>query len=55
MVLVSIEQAQAELEELIARVEAGEEVTLTRDGAPAVRLELVAPVGRPGASGSDAD
>ncbi|ESR26746.1 type II toxin-antitoxin system Phd/YefM family antitoxin [Lutibaculum baratangense] len=35
---VSISEAEATLAELIRRAEAGEEVVLTRDGKPAVRL-----------------
>ncbi len=41
---VPVSEAKAQLTELVRRAEAGEDVTLTRHGKPAVRL---VPVGRP--------
>jgi antitoxin (DNA-binding transcriptional repressor) of toxin-antitoxin stability system len=38
---ITIEEAVGKLTELVQRVEAGEEVVLTRDGHPVVRLELI--------------
>ncbi len=40
---MSITEAQARLAELVRRAEAGEEIVLTRDGQPAVRLVAVMP------------
>lgn len=41
MATVTIEQAQADLPKLIARVEAGEEIVIARGEEPAVRLTPV--------------
>ena len=38
MVTVALAEAKARLSELVARVEAGEEVSITRRGKPVVRL-----------------
>jgi prevent-host-death family protein len=38
---IAISKAGSELDDLVRRAEAGEEVVLTRDGAPAVRLAPV--------------
>jgi len=37
----TIPEAQANLANLIERVCAGEEITLTKDGVPAVRMEAI--------------
>lgn len=42
MTAVDIRRASSELAEVLARAEAGEEVELTRDGVPVVRLVPVA-------------
>lgn len=42
--VVSIDEAETHLSQLIARAEAGEEVLITRNGTPVVKL---VPVGRP--------
>jgi prevent-host-death family protein len=38
MGVFSIEEAESRLEELIARAEAGEEITIARDDKPAAKL-----------------
>ena len=38
MVVVNVSQAKTQLSRLLARVEAGEEVTITRRGKPVARL-----------------
>ncbi|HYC03652.1 MAG TPA: type II toxin-antitoxin system prevent-host-death family antitoxin [Azospirillaceae bacterium] len=38
---LTIDDAQANLSELIARVEAGEEIVISRDGKPVARLVAV--------------
>ena len=43
MVVVSVSQAKTQFSRLIARVEAGEEVTITRRGAPVARLVACKP------------
>ena len=50
MTVVSVSQAKAQFSRLIARVEAGEEVTITRRGRPVARLVACKPRGkrRPG-------
>jgi prevent-host-death family protein len=40
---VAITDAKAQLAELVRRAEAGEEIVLTRHGAPVVRLEPLRP------------
>ena len=46
MVVVNVSQAKTQLSRLLARVEAGEEVTITRRGKPVARLvRLQAPEG----------
>jgi len=44
---VTIAEAQANLSALLARVEAGETVTITRDGQPIASLTLPAPEALP--------
>jgi prevent-host-death family protein len=46
MTTMNIAQAKAKLSELVARAEAGEEVVLTRNGKPTVRLSPVVPKAR---------
>ena len=48
--LVNVSQAKSQLSRLIARVEAGEEVVITRRGKPVARLVAYKPRGkrRPG-------
>lgn len=41
MVTVNINQAKADFDQLIARAEAGEEVVISRDNRPTVRLEAI--------------
>ncbi len=41
MVQVSVAQAKAHLSELLEKVEAGDEVVITRHGRPVVRLSAV--------------
>lgn len=43
MAKVSIDEAQSDLASLIARVEAGDVVFLTRDGKPVAKLEACEP------------
>lgn len=46
---VNVGQAKTDLSKLLARVEAGEEVEIARDGAPVARLVRVDPDPGPGA------
>lgn len=46
---VNVGQAKTDLSRLIARVEAGEEVEIARNGVPVARLVPVEPIG-PGAT-----
>jgi antitoxin (DNA-binding transcriptional repressor) of toxin-antitoxin stability system len=46
---VNVGRAKTELSKLIARVEAGEEVEIARDGIPVVRLVRVEATSGPGA------
>lgn len=47
MALVTIQTAQAELDRLVARAEAGEEIIILRQDRPAIRLmPLAGPAGR---------
>lgn len=47
MATVTIRQAEAELSDLIARAERGEEILIARESAPVVRLvPVIAPTGR---------
>jgi prevent-host-death family protein len=46
---INVGQAKTELSKLLARVEAGEEVEIARDGIPVVRLVPVHPATGPGA------
>jgi prevent-host-death family protein len=39
----SISEASGQLEDLVARAQAGEEITLTQDGEPVARIVAVAP------------
>lgn len=48
-VRVNVGQAKTDLSKLLARVEAGEEVEIARDGVPVARLVRVVPDDRPGA------
>ena len=41
-------QAKTDLSKLLARVEAGEEVEIARDGVPVARLVRIDPVSAPG-------
>ena len=43
MVTVNIHEAKTNLSRLLARVEAGEEVVIARNGKPVARLERVQP------------
>jgi len=45
---VNVGQAKTDLSRLLARVEAGEEVEIARDGVPVARLVRVEPEMRPG-------
>ena len=51
MSIVNVSQAKTQLSRLLARVEAGEEITIARRGAPVARLVAYRPKGRrqPGA------
>ncbi len=46
---VDIGQAETDLSKLLARVEAGEDVEIVRDGAPVARLVRIDPSPGPGA------
>ena len=46
---VNVGQAKTELSRLLARVEAGEEIEIARDGVPVARLVRVEPSDGPGA------
>ena len=46
--LVNVGQAKTDLSKLLARVEAGEDVEIARDGVPVARLVRVAPSSSPG-------
>ena len=46
---VNVGQAKTDLSKLLARVEAGEEVEIARDGVPVARLVRIAPPRGPGA------
>jgi prevent-host-death family protein len=48
LVRVNVGQAKTDLSKLLARVEAGEEVEIARDGVPVARLVKVEPDERPG-------
>jgi len=50
---VNVGQAKTELSKLLARVEAGDEVEIARDGVPVARLVRIAP-DRPGQAFLDA-
>jgi prevent-host-death family protein len=45
---VNVGQAKTNLSQLLARVEAGEDVEIARDGVPVARLVRVEPTERPG-------
>lgn len=45
---VNVGEAKTNLSQLLARVEAGEDVEIARDGVPVARLVRVKPVERPG-------
>lgn len=46
---VNVGQAKTDLSKLLARVEAGEDVEIARDGVPVARLVRIDPPQRPGA------
>lgn len=46
MLEVNTHQAEANLSQLLRRVEAGEEVVISRDGVPVAKLVRVEPAGR---------
>jgi prevent-host-death family protein len=48
-VRVNVGQAKTDLSRLLARVEAGEEVEIARDGVPVARLVRIEPSPGPGA------
>jgi prevent-host-death family protein len=48
VVRVNVGQAKTELSKLLARVEAGEEVEIARDGRPVARLVRIEPASGPG-------
>jgi prevent-host-death family protein len=45
---VNVGEAKTNLSQLLARVEAGEEVEIARNGAPVARLVRIEPTERPG-------
>jgi prevent-host-death family protein len=47
--LVNVGQAKTDLSKLLARVEAGEDIEIARDGVPVARLVPVDPASGPGA------
>ena len=47
---MNVGQAKTDLSKLLARVEAGEEIEIARDGAPVARLVRITPPEDPGAS-----
>ncbi len=47
MLTINLAQAKAQLSELLDKVEAGEEVTITRHGHPVARLAAVVPKRQP--------
>ena len=53
MITVPVFEAKTRLSELLARVELGEEVTITRHGVPAARLVAAAAGASAKASGAD--
>lgn len=46
---VNVGQAKTDLSKLLARVEAGEDIEIARDGVPVARLVRIAPTAGPGA------
>jgi prevent-host-death family protein len=48
VVRVNVGQAKTDLSKLLARVEAGEDVEIARDGVPVARLMPIAPAPGPG-------
>jgi prevent-host-death family protein len=46
---VNVGQAKTDLSRLLARVEAGEDIEIARDGVPVVRLVRIEPSAGPGA------
>ncbi len=46
---VNVGRAKTDLSQLLARVEAGEDVEIARDGVPVARLVRIEPVPGPGA------
>ncbi len=47
--LINVGQAKTDLSKLLARVEAGEDVEIARDGVPVARLVRIEPARSPGA------
>ena len=47
---VNVGQAKTDLSKLLARVEAGEEIEIARDGVPVARLTRIPPQTGPGAT-----
>ena len=47
MLTVNVHEAKTHLSRLLARVEAGEEVVIARNGKPVAQLVLCKPKGRP--------
>ncbi len=45
---VNVGQAKTDLSRLLARVEAGEDIEIARDGVPVARLVKIEPIERPG-------
>jgi len=48
-VRVNVGQAKTDLSKLLARVEAGEDIEIARDGVPVARLVRIVPAAGPGA------
>ena len=55
MLTVNIHEAKTQFSKLIARVEAGEEIVIARDGAPVARLIAIRQVPSKRISGRDRD
>ena len=52
---VNVQEAKTRLSELLARVEAGDQVTIARHGRPVARLELIGQAPRRTFGGFDLD
>ena len=55
MLTVNIHEAKTSFSKLIARVEAGEEIVIARDGTPVARLVAIRPAAGKRISGRDRD